>query len=123
MDSKNKVFDNAMNELRRYLSQTEEIRKLSVPQIRYISGAEAYRKTLVDNYKAIGDLARDNIEILNRQLYTRLNFDGKLSREDVEVLRSFSGALNDAYQNSNLDTDDYYLSVMQATIIATAVLK
>lgn len=67
MDSKNKVFDNAMKELRRYLSQAEEIRRLSVPQARYISGAEAYRKTLVDNYKAIGDLARDNIEILNRQ--------------------------------------------------------
>ena len=108
MDSKNKAFDNAMKELRRYLSQAEEIRRLSAPQARYISGAEAYRKTLVDNYKAIGDLARDNIEILNRQLYTRLNFDGKLSREDVEVLRSFSGALNDAYQNSNLDSSLVY---------------
>ena len=101
-------IDEAETELLRYFEQTEEIRRLSAPNLRKIDGAENYRKTLLENYKRIGELAKDNVAILSAYFYPMLDEDRELTSDEVRLMRLFSNTLNNAYHLNNMDSPLIY---------------
>ena len=90
-------------ELLRYFEQTEEIRRLSAPHIRDIDGADSYRETLLENYRRIGELAKDNAVILSSYFYPMLETERKLTSEEIRIMRFFSSTLNNASNLINMD--------------------
>ena len=90
-------------ELHRYFEQTEEIRRLSAPHIRDIDGADSYRETLLENYRRIGELAKDNAVILSTYFYPMLESERKLTSEEIRIMRFFSSTLNNASNLINMD--------------------
>ena len=96
--------DSTKEALDRYLRQTEEIRKLSVPQIRNIVGPDNYRETLLNNYMRIGELAKDNEEILSRHFFPYLGSADLLSKDRINIMRRFSYALNNAFDINHMDS-------------------
>ena len=90
-------------ELLRYFEQTEEIRRLSAPHIRDIDGADSYRETLLENYRRIGELAKDNAVILSTYFYPMLESERKLTSEEIRIMRFFSSTLNNASNLINMD--------------------
>ena len=93
----------AMEQLRRYVDQTNEIRDLSSPKIGDMTDADSYHAALLRNFSRIGELARDNVRILETYFFPVLQ-EGAAGPEDLEEMRAFSDMLVDAYNMKNLDT-------------------
>ena len=95
--------------LQQYTALTSRIRALSSPQLTDLDSAERYRETLVSNFIRIGELARQNRDILQNYYYPLLQSEDPLSGESIAAMRAFSGMLVDAYSMENLDLPIVYL--------------
>ena len=93
-----------MNEqLNEYVSNTARIRSLSSPSIQDIDNAAEYGTLLQDNFITIGQLAKENREILSEHLFPYLEQNVSVSNADMEGLGQFEDSLLDTHTMDNLD--------------------
>jgi len=86
-----------------YVQHMVEIRRLSTPSLEGISEAGDYSKRLRENFTRIGELAMENRQLLENDLFPRLGKGRQLSQEEFQELSDFSAALVDAELAENLD--------------------
>ena len=89
--------------LEHYISNTARIRSLSAPSIQDIDNAADYGTLLRDNFITIGQLARENRNILAEHLFPFLEEGTSVSDSDIKGLGDFGDSLLDAYTLDNLD--------------------
>ena len=94
---------NAKEQLERYIRQTIEVRDLSTPQLSAINCAEDYRHTLIRNFIRIGEIARDNNQILKKYWFPLIWKKNPLTEEETALLNDFRKNLLDAYNMQNMD--------------------
>ena len=89
--------------LNEYVSNTARIRALSSPSIQDIDNAAEYGTLLQDNFITIGQLARENRDILSEHLFPFLEESASVTNADLEGLGRFEDSLLDAQTMENLD--------------------
>ena len=89
--------------LHRYIENTSEIRLLSSPNINEVKDADEYRELLINNFIKIGELSKENCEILEDYYFPLINNEDELDHDTIEIIRTFSRELIDAYKLSFLD--------------------
>ncbi len=94
--------------LHRYIDNTSLIRELSSPKISEVNNSEEYRKLLIKNFVKIGELSKENSAILEAYYFPLMESAKELDREDIEIIRSFSKALLNAYKLDYLDIPMVY---------------
>ena len=90
-------------QLNEYVSNTARIRSLSSPSIQDIDNAAEYGTLLQDNFITIGQLARENRDILSAHLFPYLEENASVSNADLEGLGRFEDSLLHAQTMENLD--------------------
>lgn len=90
-------------QLNEYVSNTAKIRSLSSPSIQDIDNAAEYGTLLQDNFITIGQLAKENREILSEHLFPYLEENVSVSTADMEGLGKFEDSLLDTHTMDNLD--------------------
>ena len=89
--------------LNEYVSNTAKIRALSSPSIQDIDNAAEYGTLLQDNFITIGQLARENRDILSEHLFPFLEENASVSNAELEGLGRFEDSLLHAQTMENLD--------------------
>ena len=118
----------ARKEFESYRRHMIRIRRLSALQLDNITGTDAYRSALADNFRKIGDLARENRQVMDNVIMPILNSKDRLKGSTVRQLYSFNERLMDAWTHENIDLpvmsllsarmmDDAYASHDDAYII------
>ena len=104
-------------ELKQYVKNIAEIRRLSAPVPSELQDAEDYGAVLGDNFIVIGRLSEQNGSIL-AELKERLSADEPMSVEEIGELDGFCDELLDAYELNNLDPS--ILSVISRELLKKA---
>ncbi|MCR5179334.1 MAG: HD domain-containing protein [Lachnospiraceae bacterium] len=86
-----------------YVRRMIRIRQLSSPQLGLVNTADAYRLTLSENFRNIGELAGENRRLLKEVIDPILSSDELLSDSTVEQLKSLNANLMDAWAMDNVD--------------------
>ncbi len=86
-----------------YVRRMIRIRQLSAPQLGLVSTADAYRMTLSENFRNIGELAGENRRLVSEEIDPILSSDELLSDSTVEQLKSLNAGLMDAWAMDNVD--------------------
>lgn len=94
---------NSADEFNRYIEQTKQIRELSAPRVSNLSDENDYRKCLLENFAAIGELAEDNNRILARHCFPLLLSDEPLDQDTIAIWSDFCRKLFDAATISHAD--------------------
>lgn len=93
---KNRIFE-------KYVEHMTEIRRLSTPSIEGISSAEDYSVRLRNNFARIGELALENRNLLDEEVFPKLAAEAILSPEQITEMNDFGSDLVDAETVENLD--------------------
>ena len=99
-----------------YVQRMKRIRVLSSPMIDENDETDTYIMRLQENFMVIGELADENRDFLENDLYPMLAKDHVLTPEDINVLNTLSCELLDAEYAENID-------LPIATIISDKVLE
>ena len=95
--------ESAKDQLKRYIDQTNEIHNLASPQIRNISSADGYRARLLKNFSYIGELAKQNEQILENYFFPSVRSGEKKDKAIPDEIQNFLDELIDASSLNNLD--------------------
>lgn len=96
-------INQSIEKLENYISNTARIRSLSSPSIQDIDNAADYGTLLQDNFITIGQLGRENRNILAEHLFPYLEDSTRVSDSELKDLGAFGDSLLDAYNLDNLD--------------------
>ncbi|MBQ7506167.1 MAG: HD domain-containing protein [Lachnospiraceae bacterium] len=104
--------------LEEYVKNTALIRTLSAPTLQDIDNAAAYSEHLRNSFVRIGDIARENREILNACFFPYIESEKELTEVEMEAFGDFGDSLLDAYSLDNLDPA--ILSVLSKELLVRA---
>ena len=79
------------------------IRRLSTLQLDNVTGTDAYRSALADNFRKIGELAKKNREVMDEVIQPILSSREPLPGQTVREVQEFSDHLMDAWRHENID--------------------
>ena len=100
--------DEIRERLHQYVENITLIRELSSPMVNEVDNAEDYRELLINNFTRIGELAKENTEILNNYYFPLFNDEGDIDRDKMDVMTYFSQSLVNVYKLNFIDTPMIY---------------
>ena len=106
--------------LKEYVENTKKILELSSLQIGDINNAEEYRQDLLSSFKQIGELSKENNEILDGNFYPVVKKQNDLNDDEIKLLQDFSSLLIDA---TSMESVDLPLIQIQAERVLKEALK
>ena len=109
-----------LEKLKEYIERTKEILELSSPLVTGINNSEEYRLHLQSSFQKIGELSRENNQILNEYFFPMVEKDRIPTEEEVAIMREFSSLLVDP---TNMENFDLHLIYLQAKTILKAAEK
>lgn len=92
-----------------YVDRMKKVRSLSTPSLESISTASDYSRILLENFKLIGQLAKENRETVEKELLPLLQSERCLSEEEKEELEELNNNLFDVH---NLEEIDQHIADM-----------
>lgn len=87
----------------RYIDLTLQVRALSSPLISDIENEKGYRDTLLDNFRHIGEYAREKNQIMQEAIQPLLDSKRLLKKGEIEDLKYLYARIFNAYRMENLD--------------------
>ena len=86
-----------------YVERMKQVRSLSTPSLDSISTANDYSRVLLENFKRIGLLAKENREVVEKELLPLLNSKERLSEEEIQELNELNEYLFDMASKEEID--------------------
>lgn len=86
-----------------YTRRMKKIQLLSSPQLNEINTADAYSAVLLENFRSIGELARENRLVMDDVINPILMSSELLSEELIDQIRDMNASLMDAMTHENID--------------------
>ena len=107
--------------LRDYTQRLLRIRALSSLQVNTVHNADEYRMALTENFRKIGELARENRDVIENVIHPILSHRHQLPDRLVREIHLFNDQLMDAWTHENIDLN--IMSLLSERLMKDAACK